>query len=508
VRLGIHWIHASTDPKNTLRRPWNPIVKFKSYKMFDNGAIREFYSLLRAAMMGARKAGLLHRLINDQTLPSILAKMPPNDWRQWAKERPTWMREAIEEAFWSFVDQKWRDALNVAAAEPTGWGSGSSRGATHELDKKGPAEAARKLAQAAIHVAAAKGKSQQQGEGGRRCIFADMLGCSGRHPPWKCGRFVNIRPKERERIIEENRLCAFCLLHDRSRACGAKEKQVSPACNAPGCKGRHIRKLHQFLKDMYGEENRVHLVQGDGGWEEPEDAWAVDETEEEEPMIVNTIQQVESSWQETGNSWLELSGGEAGGVYCVGACHGENGQVSGAEVGRPHRTLYLPEEEGAVEAGWWTPDPRELQFGKGEEEYLIDLLMGGSAAGEGRAELPQMPAVTGAVDHPAGEGEGVGQKALPQGEVWENRPATGGGPKKAVVGRKEASDKGASRREDRPCAETEGEEMGAQGGQGPKGWAQWWPSGQEGGGPPHSLQGPETETKNNTGVGPGEATGM
>jgi hypothetical protein len=59
-------------------------------------------------MMGARKAGLLHRLINDQTLPSILAKMPPNDWHQWARERPTWMREAIEEAFWTFVDQKWR----------------------------------------------------------------------------------------------------------------------------------------------------------------------------------------------------------------------------------------------------------------------------------------------------------------------------------------------------------------------------------------------------------------
>jgi hypothetical protein len=68
------------------------------------------------------------------------------------------MREAIEEAFWSFVDQKWRDALNVAAAEPAGWGSGGSRGATHEHDKKGPAEAARKLAQAAIHVAAAEGQ--------------------------------------------------------------------------------------------------------------------------------------------------------------------------------------------------------------------------------------------------------------------------------------------------------------------------------------------------------------
>jgi hypothetical protein len=50
-------------------------------------------------MMGARKVGLLHRLINDQTLPGILAKMPANDWRQWAKERPIWMRGAVEEAF-------------------------------------------------------------------------------------------------------------------------------------------------------------------------------------------------------------------------------------------------------------------------------------------------------------------------------------------------------------------------------------------------------------------------
>jgi hypothetical protein len=93
-------------PEKYIAEALEPIIRFRSYKMFENGAIREFYSLLRAAMMGARKAGLLHRLINDQTLPSILAKMTPNDWRQWARERPTWMREAIEEAFWNFVDQK------------------------------------------------------------------------------------------------------------------------------------------------------------------------------------------------------------------------------------------------------------------------------------------------------------------------------------------------------------------------------------------------------------------
>ncbi len=93
------------QPEKYIAEALEPVVKFRSCKMFDNGAIREFYSLMRSAMMGARKVGLLHRLVNDQTLPSILVKMPPNDWRQWAKERPTWMREAIVEVFWSFVDQ-------------------------------------------------------------------------------------------------------------------------------------------------------------------------------------------------------------------------------------------------------------------------------------------------------------------------------------------------------------------------------------------------------------------
>ncbi len=46
-------------PEKYVAEALEPIVKFRSYKMFDNGAIREFYYLLRAAMMGAKKAGLL-----------------------------------------------------------------------------------------------------------------------------------------------------------------------------------------------------------------------------------------------------------------------------------------------------------------------------------------------------------------------------------------------------------------------------------------------------------------
>ncbi len=112
-----------------------PIIKFKGYKAFNNGAIREFYSLLRSALMGARKAGLLHRLTNDQT-SGILAKMPTSDWKQWAKEGPAWIGGVLEDAFWIFIDKKWRDALNVAAAEPIGWGQGSSSGRPFRADKK------------------------------------------------------------------------------------------------------------------------------------------------------------------------------------------------------------------------------------------------------------------------------------------------------------------------------------------------------------------------------------
>jgi hypothetical protein len=153
-------------PEKYISEVLDPVVKFRSYKAFDNGAIREFYSILRAA----RKAGLLNRLINDQTLPSILAKMPPADWRQWAKERPAWMREAIEEAFWNFVDQKWRDALNVAAAEPPAWGTGGSgRAAPQDGWKRGGMAEATKVLKATVHVAGIDGKRHRQGGDGMPC---------------------------------------------------------------------------------------------------------------------------------------------------------------------------------------------------------------------------------------------------------------------------------------------------------------------------------------------------
>jgi hypothetical protein len=116
------------------------------------------------------------------------------------------------------------------------------------------------------------------------------------HPPWHCKLFGRIQAREREEIIEDNRLCPFCLLHDRAKPCGARERPANPACHVPDCKGRHIRKLHELLKDIFRNENQVHIVQGDDEWKESEDAWGVDGREE--AMIVGTVQQEgDCSWQ-------------------------------------------------------------------------------------------------------------------------------------------------------------------------------------------------------------------
>jgi hypothetical protein len=97
------------------------IVDFRRYKVSDSAAVRKFYSLLRGAIKGARRIGRVELLINDQTIPRIMGKMPHVDWKEWATKRPDWMRQDATTGFEAFIERKWLDALNVAAAEPASW---------------------------------------------------------------------------------------------------------------------------------------------------------------------------------------------------------------------------------------------------------------------------------------------------------------------------------------------------------------------------------------------------
>jgi hypothetical protein len=45
-----------------------------------------------------------------------MARILLNDWKQWARERPLWVGGVMEDAFWNFMDQKWKDSFNMAAA--------------------------------------------------------------------------------------------------------------------------------------------------------------------------------------------------------------------------------------------------------------------------------------------------------------------------------------------------------------------------------------------------------
>ncbi len=57
-----------------------PVLEFRKYRVFNNsGAIREFYSVLRAAIKGAKGIWRLDLLVNDQTVPKIMGKMPFSD---------------------------------------------------------------------------------------------------------------------------------------------------------------------------------------------------------------------------------------------------------------------------------------------------------------------------------------------------------------------------------------------------------------------------------------------
>ncbi len=59
--------------------------------------------------------GHIGLLINDQTIQKIMGKMPYTDWKEWGTRRPEWIHENFENVFDKFVEQKWKDDLNIGA---------------------------------------------------------------------------------------------------------------------------------------------------------------------------------------------------------------------------------------------------------------------------------------------------------------------------------------------------------------------------------------------------------
>jgi hypothetical protein len=69
-------------PEKYIMEAFLPIVNFRRYKAFDNTAIRELYSLLRAAVIGAKSDSLLKMLFTEQSLAIIMGMVLATDQKQ------------------------------------------------------------------------------------------------------------------------------------------------------------------------------------------------------------------------------------------------------------------------------------------------------------------------------------------------------------------------------------------------------------------------------------------
>ncbi len=227
-------------PEKYMEEVLRPIVEFRRYKITDSAAVREFYSLLRAAIKGAKGIGRLSLLVNDQTVPKIMSKMPYTDWKEWATKRPERMQEDLASAFERFVERKWQDALNIAAAEPSSWGVekekvSSSKGAQ---DKTTYASKGMPKVSGSVNVIEQENVPRSHSPSWKEVSspVPDWVQ-DGDHVLLQCNTLLGMELGERKEILKKSGLCLFCLKHAAEVECYGQGSFSKPKCTQAGCDG-------------------------------------------------------------------------------------------------------------------------------------------------------------------------------------------------------------------------------------------------------------------------------
>ncbi len=416
-------------PEKYMVEAFRPIVEFRKYRVFDSGTVREFYSILRAAIKGARGIGRLDLLINDQTVPRIMGRMLYTDWREWATKRPEWVQEDLGVAFERFVERKWQDALNKGAAEPQPWEPEGPKRERMTSSKTAAEKAPQGHKGIAKTVGAANvvtqqpdvgsqppaWEAQQLAWGRRRCWVQRKTGCRGDHLVLQCGRLRELSLSERRRALEASGLCMFCLRHPADSECFDQGGRMKPACVQPGCGGRHAVGVYELLG---GVDVSVNLVAGEDHGMEEDEEWYVN---------LVRVEREEDDRQEFDDSWLELDGEESreeAGVYCPSSCLRKDDSGLEEELEYFHDVTPPPEVEGAEEDRWWSPEPQRPESEEEDEEenqYLVSLLMGEPERENTSAE-PAQPRAN-AARSPSSEG-----RQVPEEEPGEKERGPRGSP--------------------------------------------------------------------------------
>jgi hypothetical protein len=356
-------------PEKYMEEVLRPIVDFRRYKLTDSTAVREFYSLLRAAIKGAKGIGRLGLLINDQTIPKIMSKMPYTDWKEWATKRPDWMQQDVATTFERFVEKKWQDALNVAAAEPASWNIGREKFSLkgEAQDKTAPTSKGMLKVTGAVNVVEQKIPSRSHSPSwdvsfGRKCLARNLIGCDGDHVLLQCDKLLSIELGERKGILEKSGLCLFCLQHAAELECYRRGGLSKPRCTQAGCDGEHTPGVHKLM----GEESAgVNLVAED------ESEWEEDEDEE---WWVGTVEAVEMRDEEE-EALEEIDESEPEGETQLITSIFTRKDDSGLEDEFEYPLdIHTPEE--LEEDRWWSLEPPQPSSEEDEEEarYLEQVL--------------------------------------------------------------------------------------------------------------------------------------
>ncbi len=325
----------------------------------------------------------------------------------------------------------------MAAAEPQPWEPEgpkkekmTSNKAAAEKAPQGQKGVAKTVGAANVVTQQPTWGTQQPTWGRRRCQAQEQTGCEGDHLVLRCCRLRKLSLSERRRTLQASGLCMFCLRHPTDTECFDQGGRTKPACVQPGCKGKRAVGVHELL----GEWMRESILS-----QRRVTRWRRTMT----CMYVNIarIGQEEDDWQEPDDSWLELDGGESegeAGMYCISACLRKDDSRLGDELEYFHVVTPPPEEEGAVEVRWWSPEPQGLQSEEEDEEenqYLVNLLTGGLETGSNDSELTQSQ--TEAATAPVARDS----RALEEGSEEEE-----GSPQKNVHGSESPAEKESKRR--------------------------------------------------------------
>jgi hypothetical protein len=155
-----------------------------------------------------------------------MGKMPYIDWKEWATKRPDWMRQDVATAFERFVERKWQDTLNVAAAEPTSWVTGREKSVPggEAPDKITPASKGALRITGAVNVVEQEIPPRSYSPSwdvslGRKCRARNMIECGGDHVLLQCSKLLGMGLAERKEVLERSGLCLFCLKHAAELEC-------------------------------------------------------------------------------------------------------------------------------------------------------------------------------------------------------------------------------------------------------------------------------------------------